>query len=176
VRRALVAGAIELQAGVFGKAKANFKALNLPVKVDEDSINGGVKGAIEFSYTYKTDEKPKFCYKSEGLYVQANAKLFGISVDMFYPTNKYFLIQSMEICDPPAALLASLGVDQIVEEVQRQLAQEVREKQARVATHQLAQADEGGGVCAQVRLRLDQDLILTRNAFKAFPGEHIVRL
>jgi hypothetical protein len=163
-----ITGGVAIQGGAFGKAKASLKALDAPIHFDESFVNGGIKGSLEFSWTYNSEGESKFCYKTEGLYVQANAKLFGFEVDMFYPTNKHFLIPSAEICDPPAALLATLGLDQLLEETRQRVQAAVRDASPpRAALHQPASSDEGGGVCAQVRLKLDQDLILTRNAFQA---------
>jgi hypothetical protein len=165
-----ITGGVAIQGGAFGKAKASLKALDAPIKFDESFVNGGIKGSLEFSWTYNSEGESKFCYKTEGLYVQANAKLFGLEVDMFYPTNKHFLIPSAEICDPPAALLATLGLDQLMEETRQRVQAAVRDEAVPPhgsPRHQPAASDEGGGVCAQVRLKLDQDLILTRNAFQA---------
>ena len=164
-----ITGGVAIQGGAFGKAKASLKALDAPIKFDESFVNGGIKGSLEFSWTYNSDGESKFCYKSEGLYVQANARLFGIEVDMFYPTNKHFLIPSEVICDPPASLLATLGLDQLLAEARQRVDDAAREipLPSRVALHQRGLANDGAGVCAQVRLKLDQDLILTRNAFNA---------
>ncbi len=162
-----ITGGVEIQGGAFGKAKASLKALDAPIRFDESFVNGGIKGSLQFSWTYNNDGESKFCYKSEGPYVQANARLFGIGVDMFYPTNKHFLIPSQVICDPPEAVLASLGLDQLVAEARRRLDAVAGEASRRPALHQPGPVDGGGGVCAQVRLKLDQDLILTRNVFNA---------
>ncbi|MCC6232722.1 MAG: hypothetical protein IT580_08765 [Verrucomicrobiales bacterium] len=130
-----ITGGATFRGGVFGKAKASFKALDVPIKFDESVVNGGLTGTLEFSWTYNNHGESKFCYKSDGLYLEANAKLFGLSVDLFYPTNKFYIIHPQTICDPPEALLATMGLDQVVAEARRRVDAAAHEASTASARH-----------------------------------------
>src|SRR5262249_53308823 len=94
-----VSGSVSIKSGVVGELKTKFtpdKLVGLPVG-GKTEVKGGIEGKIEFTYTYSSEEgKSKFCYKSDGLYVEGTGTLAGAPVfDLFPPKGKYYLIQPL---------------------------------------------------------------------------------
>ncbi len=160
-----LSGAVEIKSGLEGTGKATFSVNGKTVKeATALEIKAGIAGRIEFSLSINSEGEKKFCYKSDGLYLFGKGQVFNSSVDWF-SGGKYYLIQPLEDCGPTSAEPDRILSDAI-REMESQLT--LRALADQNLTRQSAGADEGGaGVCARIRLKLDQDLVLTRNAFNA---------
>jgi hypothetical protein len=165
---------IPIKSGLFGTSKAKVSVQGVQVREDTAAaINGGAQGGIDFTFKWSKKNGARFCYKQDGLYLLAEVKAFNQTYSAFTPTNKFYLINPIsEVCDPPGAPAAFARLDNSMEEIWQQFRSQATRQLAlasvKTSAAVAAAAQSGGeGICAQVRLRLDQDLILTRNAFKA---------
>jgi hypothetical protein len=162
-----IVGGVTVKSGLEGTAKAQFIVNRKTLKQATGlEVKGGIQGAIRFTYTWSSDGKNQFCYDSDGLYLYGSGPIFGQNSDWF-AGGKYYLIQPQKDCTGAPGPENLAEINAMLASMAEQYAQQHTEQHAESPAPPQPKASEGGGVCARVRLQLDQDLILTRNAFNA---------
>ena len=181
----------EVSSGCDGKPKWELKAsLDVTLKAGADSAvtatyhlgpgdvkppglptaSAEFKGGIHFTYTASSDGPPKSCFISDGITLELFIRHGTTTFSPFGPSGSTNLVNGYTICDPPGN--SGAGAE-LRAELPAQADQMIRRA---MATHAPAtptasptthQPKDAGGICADVRLRLDQDLVLTRSAFNA---------
>ena len=163
---------IPLQAGVKGEAQVKLRPITTAAGDEKGKVSGYVGGGITFEYTYDSQAGVSSCVKSQGVFAEVGVEVpqLGLVVSPYYPETKHYFVQPSVVCDPagaPAPLPPEFAAafDLALKQLQAQ-AQRKKAAALQAAASAPAAADQGG-ICARVRLRLDQDLVLTRNAFNA---------
>ena len=185
---------VPIETSVKGKAGAKFVVGGVTKDVTVADMTCGLFGGVSFTATYSKQNGLKTCYRSDGLYAVDKVNAFGQTFDLFsVQGGKLYFIQPATDC-PAAALdaastaqlaammdgllqqtagqpsvdakfpLAVSGAGAAPQSVGSPLSDSQGDRSASLAH---AVPKDAGGICAEVRLRLDQDLVLTRSAFKA---------
>ncbi|MBN1912670.1 MAG: hypothetical protein JW818_23310, partial [Pirellulales bacterium] len=177
---------VGLDAGIRGNIEAKKDGGVLPGSVELAGVTGGLFGSVAVIVNYSTDTGLQICLASEGLYFEVAASAFGVTVSPFddpstteVETKKY-LIEPASTCTEGAPMEGA-GVYGSFEELQAALAAEMAKLGMLVAppapvegagtdcgcpTDEPAEG-QGTGVCAHVRLNIDQEAVMTRSAFDA---------
>lgn len=182
---------VGLFAGLKGEVTAKIEGGEHSGEVQPVSINGSLNGKVTVTVSYaEGNATTKIC--SEGIYYTAMGSVLGKTFNLFSAEKNYIV---EPYC--PGGVAEALWLGDVekaaLEEIQRRYvpmlqARARQEAEALMAARnaQMAQtqsiltksiqspqkdvlqgASAGEGVCARVRLRLDQDLVMTRNAFNA---------
>lgn len=169
--------------GVEGDVTAKIAVPGFQDEVKPVEVNGSVQGSVKVCVEYKDGELQVYAC-TEGVYYAAYGKLLGLTYSLFEEEKNYLIEPDCPEEESPAPaitpLLASTRLKRWVipgvgEQVKARLMEELGRTGAMaptaVANRWAAPAGAGlhadEGVCAKVRLQLDQDLVLTRNAFRA---------
>jgi hypothetical protein len=174
---------VGLFAGVTGEVKATIEGGPLSGQTKPVSINGSLNGHASLTVTY-ADGKVTTSICSQGIYYTAMGSILGKTFNLF-DAEKNYIVEPY--CPGGAEKAMFVG------ELEKAALEEIKQKyvpillaRARATAQQIPNTTVAGssslaaapaytgvkaaseeGVCARVRLRLDQDLVMTRNAFNA---------
>ncbi|MBN2021930.1 MAG: Ig-like domain-containing protein [Pirellulales bacterium] len=182
--------------GAKGQVEAKKEGGITPVEVELVGVSGGLFGGVSIIVTYSTDTGLQIRLDSEGVYFEIYVSAFGITVSPFddpttpdVETRKY-LIPPAHSCsgaaaapggDAASAPILSLSAEQVQELLRDEMAKLGLVFNPPAGDAPTQQGDAGGcgcgdtqgdqadgeGVCAHVRLRIDQQAVMTRSAFDA---------
>ena len=170
--------------GVRGTLTAKKNGGLIPTNVELVDVGATIEGGVSATVSYSTSSGLQYCLESQGVFVDVVFKVFDIMWSPFDDPStpdiletKYFFVEPAKICEPAEIAAASSDYLASDDAVTRSLQAELG-LISTVSTegvydtgtmHQVASAAAGAadGVCAQVRLRIDQDAVLTRTGFQA---------
>ena len=172
---------IDFNAGMSGRVEANaiFDVINNGPSVEVVDAQGGLKGGLSYTYFYSSNRGSYECFESSGLFLEAYATAFGYTFSPFddittteVETKSYFIDPIP--CEVPTALYAeSMSHAQVNPGIYfANLAEYIAQEGEDIARDQLGSSiistsDTASlpSVCARVSIKIDQDAVMTRNAF-----------
>ncbi len=156
-----ISGGVQIKSGLEATAKGKFTVAGVPKDVTVSDIKGGLAGGLTFSLTLNSEGEKKLCYKSDGMYLFGSANVAGKTAELF-TGGKLYLIDPLTDCSSFSPIFR-----EALELAEAEMNAHLRAEGQRLMRQSNGSDEGGGGVCARIRLKLDQDLFLTRNAFDA---------